>query len=215
MATFDAFLTRLDVKPLPTERSTPLRRSGVLASLTIGFSDPPLWSRLSDALAAAYAGQGEALQGFADAFTGRRADGSFSNFAVVNAAVNCLDHPDRLTVDTVRAAMPAFARASPRFGQLTGMLLLTCAQWPFPGVGRERPIDGEGAAPIVVLGNTGDPLGRYAWAEELAGRLDSGVLLRWDGTGHGAYGGIDRCVDDRVGAYLLDGTVPARTHCPG
>ncbi|WP_416383183.1 alpha/beta hydrolase [Nocardia brasiliensis] len=41
------------------------------------------------------------------------------------------------------------------------------------------------------------------------------MLLTYHGVGHGAYGGVDDCVDRTVNAYLRDGLVPDRgTTCP-
>jgi hypothetical protein len=64
-----------------------------------------------------------------------------------------------------------------------------------------------GAAPILVVGTTGDPATPYEWAQSLAAELDSGRLLTFEGTGHTAYG-RDTCVDRAVDGYLLDLELP-------
>ncbi|GAA0578764.1 alpha/beta fold hydrolase [Kribbella sandramycini] len=213
-AKLGAFLTKLDAKPLPTRQAQqPLTRVGVVSAISTGITDPPLWPQLAQSLAAAYQGSGDGLLLFATAI-GRRPDGSRSNLPTINSAVNCLDHPGAITVEKVRAAVPKFAQVSPLFGPVSALRLLECVGWPEAGVGRERPIDGEGAAPIVVVGNTGDPLGRYEWAQELATMLRSAKLLTWQGTGHGAYGQIDTCVDKAVNKYLLTDEPPAAQTCP-
>ncbi|RZB20982.1 hypothetical protein StrepF001_06950 [Streptomyces sp. F001] len=68
-----------------------------------------------------------------------------------------------------------------------------------------------GAAPILVVGTTRDPVTPYAWAQELAEQLDSGVLLTYDGDGHGAYARRTKnaCVVNAVDTYLIEGRSPA------
>ena len=67
---------------------------------------------------------------------------------------------------------------------------------------------GAGAAPILVVGTTGDPATPYRWAESLADQLESGVLVTYEGEGHTAYG-EHACVDKTVDAHLPEGAVPA------
>jgi TAP-like protein len=43
-----------------------------------------------------------------------------------------------------------------------------------------------------------------------AEQLDSGRRLTWVGEGHAAYEPGDRCIQDAVDAYLLDGALPAQ-----
>jgi len=64
-----------------------------------------------------------------------------------------------------------------------------------------------GAAPILVIGTTGDPATPYQWSIEMAESLESGVLYSVDAAGHTAYTSVE-CVSDIVGAYLIDLTVP-------
>ena len=69
-------------------------------------------------------------------------------------------------------------------------------------------MSGAGAAPILVVGTTGDPATPYQWAEALAAQLESGVLLTWVGEGHIAYDEGDPCINDVVDTYFLTGAVP-------
>lgn len=205
----DAFLARVEVSPLGTDRGAPLTRPVATAALGLGVAAPEVWPHLTTALAQAYSGNGNELIGYADLFAGRRPDGSRSNFASINTAANCADYPDFYSIDQVRGFLPEFAEVSPRFGELTGLRLAECAHWPVHGVGR-APLSGAGAAPIVLIGNTGDPEAPIEWVSELAQALASGVLVTYHGVGHGAYGGVNDCVDRVVNAYLREGVVPER-----
>jgi len=73
---------------------------------------------------------------------------------------------------------------------------------------RMSALRGTGAAPILVVGTTGDPATPYAWAEALASQLESGVLLTYEGEGHTAYLRSVPCIDDAIDAYLIEGKVP-------
>ncbi|MCM6778992.1 alpha/beta hydrolase [Nocardia sp. CDC159] len=212
-ARFDAFLAGLDARPLPTARPEPLSRAAATTAFTIGLAAPETWPGLIEAVAQAYAGDGTELIGYGDIFSGRRADGTLSNFTAANTAVNCADYPDARTAEQVRALLPEFARAAPRFGEFTALRLIECAHWPVRAVGR-APIAAPTAPPILLIANLGDPQARYDWVVELGRALGSGVVLSYDGVGHGAFGGVNECVDRVVGDYLRAGTVPpAETRC--
>lgn len=65
-----------------------------------------------------------------------------------------------------------------------------------------------GAAPILVLGATGDPATPYEQATWMAGQLKSGVLLTWRGSGHSAWELGNQCVKKAVEGYVNDGKMP-------
>jgi len=177
---------------------------GVIAPLYGGVQG---YRQLSDALAAAAGGDGSTLLGFVDAYTERQNDGTYGTIQEANNAVNCLDAPTPPYAD-LRNEVMRFAAASPTFGVATLTSLLVCAHWPVRATKPASPM-AAGAAPILVIGTTGDPATPYPWAEALAAQLESGVLLTYEGEGHTAYGRGVKCIDDAVNAYLIDGTLPA------
>lgn len=66
-----------------------------------------------------------------------------------------------------------------------------------------------------MVGGREDPQTPYPWAQAMADRLESGVLLTRDGVGHGAYGSSGPCINDAVDRYLLSGQAPTDgTTCP-
>ena len=64
-----------------------------------------------------------------------------------------------------------------------------------------------GAAPILVLGNSGDPATPYDWSVVLADSLSSAVLFTVEAEGHTAFLTVD-CVEDVVVDYLVDLVMP-------
>ncbi|MER6298583.1 alpha/beta hydrolase [Kitasatospora sp. NPDC001539] len=205
-----ALLEAVHAAPLPsTDHGRPLTGSqattGVIQALYADF----LWPQLRSALADARAGDGSGLLKLSDAYYGRGADGSYPNLMFANTAVNCLDLPAPFrTPEDVRRALPDFERASPHFGRDMAWMALTCAYWPVRATGAAHTIRAAGAAPIVVIGTTRDPATPYDWARSLAGQLESGRLLTYDGDGHTAYGRHNACVDGAVDHFLLTGEPP-------
>ena len=87
---------------------------------------------------------------------------------------------------------------------------MRCQAWGHNGTRKPAPIHAKGAAPILVVGTTGDPATPYAWSEALAQQLETGQLLTWKGNGHTAYGRSNDCVKNAVDTYLLNGTMPEK-----
>ena len=121
-------------------------------------------------------------------------------------AVNCADTEETFEEQEIRDLAAEWDAEYPLFGAGSAVGLYTCTAWqaertPLP----ER--DAEGSDPILVVGNTGDPVTPLPGAEDMAEQLDSGVLLIWQGDGHTAYPKSD-CITAAVNAYLVDLTAP-------
>ena len=123
-------------------------------------------------------------------------------------AVTCLDYPVEGDKTTWAAQYEQAKREAPVFADSAVGMDLVCSVWGHNGTRKPTQIHARGAAPILVVGTTGDPATPYAWSKSLAEQLDSGQLLIWEGNGHTAYGGDASCVNDAVDAYLLSGTMP-------
>jgi pimeloyl-ACP methyl ester carboxylesterase len=164
------------------------------------------WPFLAQALFVAEAQQdGSLLQSLGDLLVGRRPDGTYDNSQVANHFINCADDPARPTAEQQRTQAAESAADSTYFDDLlrasTGCLGVPAAIDPLI-IGPAT-----GAAPIVVIGNTGDPATPYEWSVELADSLDSAVLYTVEAEGHTAYGSIG-CVAADIDAYLIDLVVP-------
>ncbi|MFI2607369.1 alpha/beta hydrolase [Kitasatospora sp. NPDC018619] len=205
-----ALFAAVRTAPLPTaaagRRLTESQATtGVIQAMYADF----LWPELRTALADAKAGDGTGLLKLSDDYYGRAADGSYPNLMFANTAVNCLDLPAPFGgPEDVQRAVPEFERISPHFGRDMAWMALTCTYWPVRATGTAHTVRAAGAAPIVVIGTTRDPATPYAWAQSLAGQLESGRLLTFDGDGHTAYGRHSTCVDGAVNRFLLTGEAP-------
>lgn len=199
-------LTGLDRTPLRVPDGRVLTQQlgveGVLNSL-YGRND---WTPLLQALVAATQGDGRGLLTLADEGNFRSPDGSYGQINYAFPAIRCLDSQVASVAAAERSAARE-AKKAPLLGPLAGVDL-TCPLWPVAPAPKEPRITARGAAPIVVLGTTGDPATPYENAEGMARQLASGVLVTLEGEGHTAYG-QSPCVKASVQAYLVDGRVPA------
>jgi len=123
-------------------------------------------------------------------------------------SVNCLDIPVQGDMTSWEKEYQQILQSSPTFGASLGNQDARCQAWGHNGTRKPAPIHAKGAAPILVVGTTGDPATPYAWSQALADQLESGRLLTWEGNGHTAYGRAGACVQKAVDTYLISGTVP-------
>ena len=123
-------------------------------------------------------------------------------------AVNCQDIPVQGDMTSWEKEYQQILQSSPTFGASLGNQDARCQAWGHNGTRKPAPIHAKGAAPILVVGTTGDPATPYAWSQALADQLESGRLLTWEGNGHTAYGRSGACVQKAVDTYLISGTMP-------
>jgi pimeloyl-ACP methyl ester carboxylesterase len=202
-------MDQLDAQPLPGLGKRQLTEGLAFYGIAVTLYEQEAWPTLSQALAAAFAGDGKILVRLADIYFEREDDGHYaSNGGQVINAVSCLDSPGGLTLEDVEAQTPRFADASPVFGRALAWGALGCSDWPIESANPLPDIDGAGAPPIVVVGTTRDPATPYESAQALASQLESAVLLTRDGDGHTAYLSGNSCIKKAIDRYLADGTVP-------
>ncbi|ASW57527.1 alpha/beta hydrolase [Plantactinospora sp. KBS50] len=182
---------------------------GIVASLYTESG----WEELATAIQKLAEGNADPILELADRYADRDASGHYSNQFDANLVINCADEAQRPTVDQARDLLPRWRSAYPLFGPPLATGLLSCAEWPAPAdpypTGRA-----DGAAPILVVGTTGDPATPYEQTQRLADMLGVGRVLTWEGEGHTAYPQTT-CITGAVDAYLIEGTLPpVGKRCP-
>nr|WP_286219376.1 alpha/beta hydrolase [Paraoerskovia sediminicola] len=197
-------------RPFPTDSDRDLTQTLMFYGIALPLYSQGNWPLLTQALdEITTTGEGTTFLYLADFYNDRNPDGTFANnSAEAFRAINCLDdsgNPDMAFMDAQAEEIEA---AAPTVGEFFTYDGLTCADWPVPEVEQDFDASAAGAPPILVVGTTNDPATPYAWAESLAGTLDSGTLLTYEGEGHTAYGSSNDCVSGAVDAFLVDGTVP-------
>ncbi|GHF63238.1 alpha/beta hydrolase [Streptomyces griseosporeus] len=204
-------LKRLDAEPLPTGSGRKLTQTLAVTGIVLPLYSKDSWPTLTSALEAAQEGDGSELLALADGYNERDASGHYGTTTHSQRVISCLDDKERPTPEETKRRLPAFEKISPVFGAFLGWDTAGwCHDWPVAGQHETPEVSAPGAAPVLVVGNTGDPATPYEGARRMADELGKGVgvVLTWKGEGHGAYGSGSDCVDSTVNAYLLEGTVP-------
>ncbi|MER7754379.1 alpha/beta hydrolase [Kitasatospora sp. NPDC097643] len=215
------FLDGLYDHPMTTKDGRKLGRDlGWTGTISMLYGDEQKsWKYLRAGLGWAMKGdKGDYLLAFADAYNGRDEKGHYSPLEEANGAISCADvarpapSPERAqaAVAKLKAEAPLLAKDV----TVDDYSEPGCAYWPFKTQEKPHTIRAEGAAPILVVGSTGDPATPYASAESLAKGFANATLLTREGEGHGAFGKGNACIDQALEAYLTEGTMPAAgTRC--
>jgi pimeloyl-ACP methyl ester carboxylesterase len=194
-AALDELTARVEEAPIP---ATPrdLGPGELSTGLGGALYSESLWPDLADAIADGLDGDGTGMVALADEYIG------IADFDIY-FVVNCLDFDWPESPDELLAAGVAAAAQAPHFGEPIVNDYVRCAMWPV----EEEPlpaVTAAGAPPIVVVSTTGDPATPYEAGVRTAERLESGVLLTYQGEGHTVVGSGVSCVDDAVARYLVD-----------
>jgi pimeloyl-ACP methyl ester carboxylesterase len=209
-------LKDLDSKPIAGIFPRRLTQTAATNGIAQALYSKDFWQYLTEGLEQAYQGDGRILLALSDSLNGRSENGEYSNIAAANIAINCADDKARYNTGFVQEKLPEFRSASPLFGDFLAWSMVSCADWAVPGAADHPDVSAPGAAPILVVGNTGDPATPYEGAKKMVDSLGPGVgvELTYKGQGHGSYDSKNKCVQAAVNGYLLDGRVPkAGTVC--
>ncbi|MGW7379497.1 alpha/beta fold hydrolase [Streptomyces sp. NPDC054794] len=204
-------LKRIDAKPLPASSGRKLTQTLAVTGIVLPLYSEASWPTLTNALKSAERGDGSQLLSLADNYNERDSSGHYGTTTHAQRVISCLDDKQRPTLEETKKRLPKFEKISPVFGDFLGWDTAGwCHDWPVAGQYDSPEVGAPGAAPILLVGNTGDPATPYEGARRMADELGKGVgvELTWKGEGHGAYGNGSDCVDSTVNAYLLKGTVP-------
>ena len=195
VARIEELEARVEESPIPASPRD-LGPGELATGLTMPLYAESLWPDLSDAVADALDGDGSAMVALADQYLGM-------SDTDIYFAVNCLDFEWPETPEELLAAGAAADAESPHFGETIVNDYVRCAMWP---VEEEPlvPVTAPGTPPILVVSTTNDPATPYEAGVRTAERLESGVLLTYEGDGHTVVGNGVACVDDTAVAYLVD-----------
>lgn len=204
---------RLEKKPAPAGGGRHLDADGLLYAvsdhLDLGTDG---WSSLAKALGALIdRNDGRPLSNGADGIgSADRAATPRDSSRAAQIAITCADsslRPDFERLDRDEARIKA---ASPVFGAAWSVGVYLCYGWPFDGERATFEVNADGAAPVLVVGGTGDATTPYPGARRMARALGEGVgvLLTAEEEGHGTYP-QNRCVTEKVDDYLRTGRTPA------
>ncbi|MDO9395861.1 MAG: alpha/beta hydrolase [Herbiconiux sp.] len=202
-------LASVEASPLRSSDGRQLAASSLLTAIFYPLYDAGSWPYLDTLFSTVEEGQADFAFQLADAYNSRNPDGSYADNLIESFnAISCADFPATTDPSVIAAQNDRLVAASPTVGPYWTYGDITCAEWPYPSKRVPAAVTAAGAAPILVVGTTGDPATPYKWAEALAGQLESGQLITFEGEGHTAYNS-STCVSDLVDQYFLTGAVPA------
>ncbi len=207
MSGIATLLASVEASPLPAADGRLLGADSLMTAIIAALYNVDNWPYLTTAFTDALAGDPEMAFILADFYYGRGEGYYEDNSTEAFRAYNCMDYPavtDQAEQDAATALIAQQAPTVAPYWQGVDV----CEQWPYPPTGVRERISADGAAPILVVGTTGDPATPYEWSVSLAEQLSSGVLITREGDGHTGYGKGNACIDDAVENYLVAGIVP-------
>jgi pimeloyl-ACP methyl ester carboxylesterase len=205
--TMKALLEQLRSKPLDDgdlTRGAGIGPGEVMEAVLVGLADRPNWPGLADALADARDGDPKGIIALLQPIMADDRDDPPRFDATV--VTSCNDTKTRLSPDMIAKAGADWQQRFPLFGNVIAKRLALCSSWA-ASLEPPGPMAAKGAPPILVLGTGNDPVTPVTGTEHAATALASGVLVTWQGSGHGALMSSD-CATATAQAFLIDGTVP-------
>ncbi len=212
-------LTQIETTRVPTIAGRPDLNQGVFeVGVAQALYSDSFWPQLAQALADATTGDGAGMLALYDSYFGRLPDGTYGDELEAYFAITCADDPapaGAAAIDDAIARRADFFVSSPRLGTTAAYEVLICASFPAGATGDGDDgfeINGIGAGPIVVVGNTGDPATPFEGSRTMAETLEEGVFVEVEADQHTAYG-LNSCIDDAIDTYLVDLVVPDGLRC--
>ncbi len=214
VAFYRSLQQRLSRSPLPAPGGgdhTPVTEGDLGTATLLYLSVPTLTPGFFPALASAAAGDGAPLRSVA---LGLETDLDAKSLVGPLWAITCNDargHPGGAT--TARLARSLEARFPLGGAEAVANNLIACPGW-VGSVGAVHLSPNRAPVPLVI-GNTDDPNTPYVSARHLASDI-AGRLVTYVGPGHTwlLNGSANPCLQTVVGAYFVDGVLPApRTRC--
>ena len=129
------------------------------------------------------------------------------NSGDADTAISCLDHPVPRDFATFAGLATMAGEQAPVFGPMLVWGVAQCSVWPVLPTRTPHAISAPGSPPILVVGTSGDPATPHQWAVSVAGELQHGVLVTWNGQNHVAYY-YSPCVRALDQDYLIHGNTP-------
>ncbi|TBN57758.1 alpha/beta hydrolase [Glaciihabitans arcticus] len=213
-STFTNLLDTVDAKGIESADGRALDSATLGFAIAAALYSEENWPALTSMFEEVAVGESFIAFQFADSYYGRGGTAEYDNNSFdVYTATLCLDDDFQGDEYDVRSGLDAIDAAAPLVGGYFAFddyahVEAACTAWPYAPKKQPGMYDAAGADPILVIGTTNDPATPYAWAKSLAGQLESGVLVTFNGEGHTAYGRSNGCIVETVDAYFIDGTVP-------
>ncbi|KAF4552194.1 Hypothetical protein D9617_11g010430 [Elsinoe fawcettii] len=127
------------------------------------------------------------------------------------AAIACSDgYPiTNITQDVFAEKMGSLMKLSPTIGDLWSGIALPCIHYTLrPGYAFRGPWKGKTSHPLLMIGNTADPVTPLWSAKKMAKGFEGARVLTQNSPGHCSMSAYSPCTNDYIHKYFFDGTLP-------
>jgi pimeloyl-ACP methyl ester carboxylesterase len=215
MDSIKGLLDKVQQAPIKNADGRMLGASTLLLAIITPLYATSNWPVLDTLFKNVAAGSAKVAFILADEYNDRDQSGKYTtNTAVAFQSIDCLDYTFNTDLAHMQSEAQRIAQVAPVMGPFFSYGGIACWNWPYEPTRTPAPVHATGSAPILVVGTTNDPATPYQQSVNLAGDLDNGHLVTWEGSGHTAYGRSNACVTNTVDDYFVKGSVPASDpHC--
>ncbi|KAF9040674.1 TAP-like protein-domain-containing protein [Panaeolus papilionaceus] len=133
------------------------------------------------------------------------------------AAILCNDGEEIPSdLESTQKYFAMMKRSSPTWGPIWAGIRMNCIDWPkFPKTNFRGPFNATTSHPLLVIGNTADPVAPLWAAKKMSAGFTDSVVLTQDSPGHCSIGAPSTCTQNYIRKYFIDGTLPKPgTICP-
>lgn len=206
---FQTVMQRLIDKPVPVGDGRVLSFTDAQTGVSQALYSSDYWPILAQGISEVATGKGQTLQLLADSYYERDPQGRYSNMLEAFQSISCVNQKPVTDPAEVREMADRAEQAAPYRSTGRGAVAAKdpCGYWPAPPTSEPHTPNVQGLPPVVVVSVTGDPATPYQAGVNLAEQLKGG-LIKVNGKQHTASLRGNKCIDDKVVDYLVDGKVP-------
>ncbi|HZE39765.1 MAG TPA: alpha/beta fold hydrolase, partial [Stackebrandtia sp.] len=179
-ATFDALVKSTRDKPIPVPNERPITAEELEFIVNAGLDSVPEFAEpLSDALKQAVDGDGTKLAAI-------RTEAENPATSAPYRATLCQDIDPQLTnFEQLRHLANQAVKRDPHLGGMSEWWSIAagCIGWPAAPKNPQHAVHIDDAPPILLVGNTGDPVTPVSGAESLSHGIEGSEVLTYDGVG--------------------------------
>ncbi|KAJ3501873.1 hypothetical protein NLJ89_g9145 [Agrocybe chaxingu] len=96
------------------------------------------------------------------------------------------------------------------FSSLISSIRLLCSGWKIHPNSFKGPLSGNTSFPLLIIGNTADPVTSLSMAKKASRAFPGSVVLTYDIPGHTSFAWTSLCVIGHVRAYFQNGALPTK-----
>ncbi|KAH6873686.1 TAP-like protein-domain-containing protein [Coprinopsis sp. MPI-PUGE-AT-0042] len=130
--------------------------------------------------------------------------------AVTEGTISILCNDGAKVSDKLSDAEDYFRDLSKRsqFADMWASIHMACSRWPNTSASFKKNFEANTSHPILLVGNTADPVTPLASAKKMSAGFTNSVVLTQDSAGHCSISAPSICTQRHISRYFNDGTLP-------